>query len=188
MNVIKPPTPIAEILAALKATIVALSEYEDTAPRWFLRRLEPVSTIHEFRDLVRELGSAVHSKDAWDGGSRRFHDGLVEIGLHVARIEAFFKMKFWPSSPQQQQSWTHFVLTESGGRIRFESDGALEVSLIDTTLSGTTLTLDWEWSPAYRASSSSAGFKLKLDENQAKQFKHKLADLRAFQYAMKWKN
>ena len=169
--------PIAETLASLASLVQALDALE---PSYFGRKLAQAGTARDYYDIVLELDYAANSKWLRDTGDERVHHILNDIGSVVDRIDGFFRIKLWPGSTAQNQSWTHAVLRAAGGKYAFRDDGSLEISLLDARLHGETLTVKRIWNHVCNYSGSLTEFEIRLDEQQIAEARARLASLRSF--------
>lgn len=171
------PAPIAETLALLTSLVQALDAIE---PSYFGQKLAQARTARGYYDVILELDYAANSKWLRDTGDERVHRILNDIGAVVDQIDAFFRIRLWPGSTAQNQSWTHAVSRAPGGKYAFRDDGSLEISLLDAGLHGETLSVKRIWNHVCNYSGSLTQFEIRLDAQQVAEVRARLASLRSF--------
>ncbi|OBV41092.1 hypothetical protein [Janthinobacterium psychrotolerans] len=172
-----PATPITATLAALASLVEALEAIESSH---FGPQLAQAGTAHAYHDIALELAYASNSRWLRDTGDERVHRILNDIQPLLASINAFFRIKLWPTSTAQNQRWTHALSRDPAARYAVRDDGSLEISLLDASLHGELLSVRRLWSHVSNYSGSITAFELKLDADQLAECRQRLASLRSF--------
>jgi hypothetical protein len=170
-----------EVFSHLMQLVYAL---DDISPNRFLDMINDALTAGEVYDAVRGLGYAANSKELRDGADEEVHRLCEEIRLQARKLDDLFNITLSPNSPQQKQSWEHFVFRSVGGKYAFQADGSLEISLLHAELRDSKLGVRRTWGRSGSHDKSPIDFQIKLDANQVSDFKRKLAALRSIQAAI----
>jgi len=169
--------PVADTLASLAELVHALHWLE---PNYLTRDFDQAATAGEMHDVILEFGYAANSKTLRDTGDERVHKLLNQILPLTATLREFFTINLWPASTAQLQSWKHALSTAPSGKYAFRDDGSIRISLLDADLHGLSLSVRRIWSHVSDFSGSLTEFDLKLEAEQAAEFKARLANLRSF--------
>ena len=169
--------PIADTLSSLAELVHALEWLE---PNYVTQRFDRAATAGEMHGVILELSYAANSKVLRDTGDERVHKLLNDILSLTATLRAFFTINLWPASTAQLQSWKHALSTAPSGKYAFRDDGSIRIGLLDADLHGLNLSVRRIWSHVSNFSGSVTEFELKLDAEQAAEFKARLASLRDF--------
>lgn len=175
------PIQIAGTFSRLMELLTALHEI---SPNRFFGRLSQAGSVSEFYDGALELGYAANCKELRDTYEERVHSLCEEIRREIEKLNAFFRIKLFASSPSQMQSWEHRVSRDPGARFAFRSDGSLEVSLLDAELRESTLHVKRVWSHVGSFDGSWTDFNIKLDANQVTELRTRLAEVRRVRSTM----
>ena len=170
-------TPITDTLASLAELVHALDWLE---PNYLTKQFDQAATARDMHEVILEFSYAANSKALRDTGDERVHQLLNDTLPLTATLRAFFSINLWPASTAQLQSWTHALSTAASGKYAFRDDGSIRISLLDASLHGSTLSVKRIWSHVSNFSGSLTEFELKLDAEQAAEFKARLANLRSF--------
>ena len=169
--------PVADTLASLAELVHALHWLE---PNYLTKHFDQAATARDMHEVILEFSYAANSKTLRDTGDERVHKLLNEILPLTATLRAFFTINLWPSSTAQLQRWKHALSTAPSGKYAFRDDGSIRISLLDADLHGVSLSVRRIWSHVSDFSGSVTEVDLKLDAEQATQFKARLASLRSF--------
>ena len=170
-------TQIAETLASLGELVHALDWLE---PTHFRQQFERAATARDMHEVILALGYAANSKELRDTGDERVHKLLSDILSLISTLRAFFIINLWPASTGQLQSWTHALSSAPGGKYAFRDDGSIRIGLLDASLQGSILSVRRIWTHVSNFSGSLTEVELKLEAEQAAEFKARLASLRSF--------
>ena len=168
---------IADTLASLAELVHALHWLE---PNYLTKHFDQASTARDMHEVILEFSYAANSKTLRDTGDERVHKLLNEILPLTATLRAFFTINLWPSSTAQLQRWKHALSTAPSGKYAFRDDGSIRISLLDADLHGMNLSVRRIWSHVSDFSGSVTEVELKLEAEQAAEFKARLANLRTF--------
>ncbi|RFP23002.1 hypothetical protein D0T25_07655 [Duganella sp. BJB488] len=166
---------ITDTFSRLMALLTALHEI---SPNRFFNMLRDAANVDEFYNAALALGYAANSKELRDTYEEQVHSLSEDIRREVEELNSFFRIKLFPSSPSQKQSWENFVSRDLGGRYAFRDDGSLEISLLDAKLSDSVLHVKRVWSHVSSFGGSLTDFKIKLDANQVTELRTRLAEVR----------
>lgn len=169
------PIPITDTFSRLMELLTAL---HGISPNRFFSLLNQAGSVREFYDGALELAYAANSKELRDTYEEQVHSLAEDIRREVAMLNSFFRIKLFPSSPSQMQSWENFVSRDLGGRYAFRDDGSLEISLLDVELRDSVLHVKRVWSHVSSFGGSWTNFKIKLDANQVAELRTRLAEVR----------
>jgi hypothetical protein len=174
------PIQIAETFARLMKLLHALHEI---SPNPYLHRFHAAKTASELYDAALSLAYAANSKELRDTSDERVHVLSNAILLQIAELNASFRTKLTPNSPQQKQSWEKTVSLDPTGKYAFRSDGSVEISLMDSEILESILHVKRVWSHVSNFGGSWTDFRIRLDEGQVRDLKRKLAELRTFTHS-----
>jgi hypothetical protein len=148
-----------------------LRDLQEVEPNRFFYKINESTTANEIFEAVLEFRYAANSKELRDTGDRRIHIMLDKISEQAEVLNAFFRIKLFPNSVSQKQSWKTTVSRDPSATYAFRDDDSLEIGLMESELHESTLHVKRVWSHVGSFGGCRANFKIKLDPIQVKEFK-----------------
>ena len=148
-----------------------LRQLQEVEPNRFFHKINEATTANEIFEAVLEFHYAANSKELRDTGDRQIHIMLDKISEQAEVLGAFFRIKLFPNSVGQKQSWKTTVSRDPSATYAFRDDDSLEIGLMESALHESTLHVERVWSHVSSFGGSRTNFKIKLDAIQAKEFK-----------------
>ncbi len=173
-------THIADVFTRTGTLLEALFAVE---PNRFLAQFRAAKTTDELYDAALALGYAAGSKEIRDTCDAQVHILAGQILLELEKLDALFRVNLYPSSAGQKLSWEVAVARDSAATYAFRKDGSIQISLLDSTLSGSTLHVKRIWTHVCSFDGSRTNFSIKLEADQIVQVKDMSAAVRAFRRA-----
>ncbi len=148
-------------------------------PNRFEPMLREAKTVRDFYDGALALGYAANAKELRDTWDDRVHSLCIEILVQMNTIDAFFRVKLYPGTPEQEQDWKRSLLRDPSAKYAMRDDGSLEISLLDSKMHESTLHVRRVWSHVSNFGGCLTDFRIKLNQAQTGELRAKLAELRA---------
>ncbi len=153
-------------------------------PNRFLAMVRKAGTPAEWYDAVLALRYAANSRELRDTGDDRVHQLCEDILRQVRHIDDIFRMTLVPASARQRRDWDLSVARDPLAKYAFRDGGTLEISLLDSSLAGSTLHVQRVWDHVCNFGGSWTGFYITLDPTQAADWQARRTRLHNLEHAI----